>query len=74
MALAAEVDTVPDTIEASLSYFVDTGATPVTLVADYGGSDTRAGGGASETHRVAVKNGRPLADRFALEQIGRAHV
>ena len=64
MADIAELDTAPDTIEASLIYLADTGEKLVTQVADPGGRDQRQGGD-SETHRVKIRNGRPLAGRFA---------
>jgi hypothetical protein len=70
MVQAAELETAPDTIEATLSYFVDTAEMPVTLVGEPGGSDRRVGGGASEPHRVILHNGRPHADDFALERNG----
>jgi len=49
MVQIAEQVTVPKTIEATLSYFVDTEAMPVTLVGAPGGSDQRVGGGTSAT-------------------------
>ena len=61
MAEVAELETAPETLEATLNYFVDTGATPVTLVGAPGGSDTRTGGGASDPHRVVLHNGRPVS-------------
>src|SRR5437870_13840549 len=64
-----ELDTAPDTIEASLNYLADTGEKLVTQVAEPGGRDSRSGGG-SETHRVAIHNGRPLAERFEFEREG----
>jgi hypothetical protein len=70
MVQLAELETAPDTIEATLSYFVDTAEMPVTLVGEPGGSDRRVGGGASEPHRVILRNGRPHADDFALERNG----
>jgi len=70
MVQIAEEDTVPDTIEATLSYFVDTEQMPVTLVAAPGGRDVRAGGGSVEERRVLMRNGRDYADRFALEREG----
>jgi hypothetical protein len=69
MADIAELDTAPDTIEASLNYLADTGEKLVTQVAEPGGRDSRSGGG-SETHRVAIHNGRPLAGRFEFEREG----
>src|SRR5215469_5260818 len=70
MVQVAEADAVPETIEATLNYFVDSGAMPVTLVGAPGGTDTRAGGGEADPHRVSLRNGRPIADRFTLERNG----
>src|ERR1700751_3709510 len=70
MVQLGELGTAPETIEATLSYFVDTEEIPVTLVGEPGGSDRRVGGGASEEHRVVLRNGRLEADRFALEPNG----
>jgi len=70
MVQAAELETAPQTIEAILSYFVDTAEMPVTLVGEPGGSDRRVGGGASEPYRVILHNGRLHADDFALERNG----
>jgi len=69
MADITELDTAPETIEASLNYLADTGEKLVTQVAEPGGRDSRSGGG-SETHRVAIHNGRPLAERFEFEREG----
>ena len=69
MVQAAELDD-PETIETTLNYFVDTGATPVSLVGAPGGTDTRVGGGQSDPRRVALHNGRLNADCFALERDG----
>jgi hypothetical protein len=69
MALA-ELDTAPDTIEATLSYLADTGEKLRTQVAEPGGRDTRVGGGGTETHLVKIQNGRPLADGFEFEHDG----
>jgi hypothetical protein len=70
MVQVAEAVIVPETIEATLNYFVNTGAMPVTLVGVPGGTDTRTGGGESDPHRVSLRNGRPIADRFSLERDG----
>jgi hypothetical protein len=70
MVQIAELDTVPETIEAMLNYFVDTGAMPVTLVGAPGGSDTRTDGGQSDPRRVVLRDGRLHADTFALERNG----
>jgi hypothetical protein len=69
MADIAELDTAPETIEASLIYLADTGEKLVTQVADPGGRDQRQGGG-NETHQVKIRNGRPLAGRFEFEREG----
>jgi hypothetical protein len=69
MAGVAELDISPDTIEAELIYLAGTGEKLVTYVAAPGGRDERAGGG-NETHRVRIRNGRPLADGFEFEREG----
>ena len=60
----------PETIEATLSYFADTEAMPVTLVGVPGASDVRTGGGKPDPRQIILRNGRPYADRFALERDG----
>jgi hypothetical protein len=70
MVQIAELDAAPETIEANLIYLADTGDKLVTQVAAPGGRDRRLGGDNSETHRVAIHNGRPLADRFQFEREG----
>jgi len=60
----------PETIEATLSYFADTEAMPVTLVGAPGASDLRTGGGKPDPRQIVLRNGRPYADRFALERDG----
>ena len=70
MAQIAELDTVPETIEATLDYFVDTRAMPVTLVAEPGGRDLRTGGGKGDPRTVALRNGRLDGDRFQLDRDG----
>jgi hypothetical protein len=69
MADIAELETAPETTEAELIYLADTGEKLVTQVADPGGRDQRQGGG-NETHRVKIRNGRPLAARFEFEREG----
>jgi hypothetical protein len=67
MAELAERDAA-DTIQADLIYL----ARPdrlVTRVAAPGGRDERLGG-ENETHRVAIHDGRPGADRFRFEREG----
>jgi hypothetical protein len=70
MGQIAELDTAPQTIEATLDYFIDTGATPVTLVGDYGKSDVRTGGGNSDPHRITLRNGRLDVAQFSIERDG----
>ena len=70
MVQIAEQDTVPETIEATLSYFADTEAMPVTLVGAPGASDVRTGGGKSDPRQIILRNGRPYAGHFALEREG----
>ena len=68
MAQSAELEIAPDTIEADLIYLAKAEKL-VTYVAKPGGVDEREGG-QSETHRVKLRNGRPLADRFEFELEG----
>ncbi len=69
MAQIAELDNAPETIEASLSYLASDADKLVTYVAAPGGRDERVGG-AGETHRVVLHNGRLRADRFEFEREG----
>ena len=69
MVHIAELDAAPVTIEASLFYLAHGAEKLVTYVAAPGGRDERAGGG-SETHRVVIQNGRPLASGFEFEREG----
>ena len=69
MAALAALDD-PRTIEAELRYLVDTGEKLVTEVAAPGGRDRRLGGDQNATRRVAIHDGRPLADRFVFEREG----
>ncbi len=70
MVQLAELDADRDTIEATLNYFADTEAMPVTLVGAPGASDVRTGGGKSDPHRVVLRNGRLDAGEFVLERNG----
>ena len=70
MVQLAELDTGPATLDATLNYFVDTAARPVTLVGAPGQSDTRTGGGAGEERRVRLHNGRLEAEGFVLDRDG----
>jgi hypothetical protein len=67
MAVLADLDTEREMLDATLNYFADTGARPVSLVAAPGESDKRVGGGASEPHQVTLQNGRPHVGEFNIE-------
>ncbi|HUZ75868.1 MAG TPA: CmcJ/NvfI family oxidoreductase [Stellaceae bacterium] len=69
MVQIAEQDTAPETIEATVNYLVETGDTPFTYTGGPGSTEVRYGG-TRDPHRVVIRNGRPLADRFALEREG----
>jgi hypothetical protein len=67
MTETAELDTAPDTIEATLNYIVDDGKPVFTIVAAPGGSDTRSGA-TPDPRRVTILNGR--GTDFELERNG----
>ena len=67
-AQTAELDVVPDHIDAVLNYIVDDGTKVFTIVAGPGGTDTRSGG-APDPRRVTIHNGRQAKD-FVLERHG----
>jgi hypothetical protein len=67
MVALSEIDTAPDTIEATLNYINNNGEKIFTETAAPGGVDTRSGG-KPDPHRVAIRNGR-LRD-FALDRDG----
>ena len=69
MVQIAEPDTMPATIEATLNYILDTGEMPVTYVATPGSSDVRSSS-TPDPRRVTIHDGRPRADRFALDREG----
>jgi hypothetical protein len=69
MVQLAEIDTAPDTIEATLNYIVDDGSKVFTITAGPGGTDTRSGG-TPDPRRIIMRNGRPHAGEFALERHG----
>ena len=69
MVQVAEQETAPDTVETTLNYLLDTGEMPVTHVGMPGLSDVRASG-TQDPRRVAIRNGRPHADRFTLDRNG----
>lgn len=68
MAQLAELDTAPDTIEATLNYIVDDGSKVFTVVATPGGSDARSGG-TPDPRQICIRNGR-LHDDFVLDRNG----
>jgi hypothetical protein len=67
MSQLGEIDTAPDTIEATLNYIDNNGEKIFTTTASPGGLDVRSGG-TPDPHRVAIRNGR-LGD-FALDRDG----
>ena len=68
MVAVLEQETMPDAVEATLNYLVDTGEKVFTETAAPGSLDVR--GGKQDPRRVTVRNGRPYAGRFVLEQDG----
>src|SRR5262249_10908240 len=66
MVQIAEPDTIPDTIEATLNYLLDTGEMPVNYVGMPG--DGTRNSGKRDPRRVAIRNGRP--GRFTLDRSG----
>jgi len=66
MVQIAEPDTIPDTIEATLNYLLDTGEMPVNYVGMPG--DGTRNSGKPDPRRVAIRNGRP--GRFTLDRNG----
>jgi hypothetical protein len=69
MALTAELDVAPDTIEATLNYIVDDGKVVFTIVAPPGSRDTRSDA-TPDPRRVTIHNGRSHAPDFVLERNG----
>jgi hypothetical protein len=69
MAMTAELDVAPDTIEATLNYIVDDGTKVFTVTAGPGGSDVRSGG-TPDPRKIVMHNGRPHAKDFVLERNG----
>ncbi len=69
MTALAEIDALPQTVEATLNYIVDTGEKIFTETAAPGGSDVRSGG-TQDPRRVTIHNGRPHAGEFALDRHG----
>jgi hypothetical protein len=69
MVAVLEQETMPDAVEATLNYLVDTGEKVFTETATPGSLDVRSGG-KQDPRLVTVRNGRPYGGRFALEQDG----
>jgi hypothetical protein len=69
MVAVLEQETLPDAVEATLNYIVDTGEKVFTETAAPGSLDVRSGG-KQDARPVTVRNGRPYIDRFMIEQDG----
>jgi hypothetical protein len=69
MLQTPEQETMPEAIEATLNYIVDTGEKIFTETAAPGSLDVRSGG-RQDPRRVNIHNGRPHAPNFTLERDG----
>jgi hypothetical protein len=69
MSMTAELDTAPDTIEATLNYIVNDGTKLFTETGMAGSLDVRTGG-KPDPRRVKLYNGRLSADRLMLDRDG----
>ncbi len=69
MVQTLEQDTMPAAIEATLNYVVDTGEKIFTETAAPGSLDVRSGG-QQDPRRITIRNGRPYAGNFALDENG----
>jgi len=69
MFQVAELDTAPDTIEATVNYIVDNGSKLFTYTGGPGSTDVRTGG-EQDPRRVVIHNGRPHVQEFALDRDG----
>src|SRR3974377_320448 len=69
MVAVIEQDTMPDQIEATLNYIVDTGDKVFTQTGTPGHLDVRSGG-QQDPRRITIRNGRRSAGKFVLEQDG----
>src|SRR5258706_7520143 len=67
MSQLGELDTAPNTIEATLNYVSNTGEKIFTETASPGGLDVRSGG-TPDPHRLTIRNGR--GQDFALDRDG----
>src|SRR5690348_18144114 len=69
MAEVAELDTAPDTIEATVNYLKDTGEMPWTYSGGEGSTEVKSSS-TPDPRRVSIRNGRPHAGGFVLERAG----
>ncbi|HEY7246601.1 MAG TPA: CmcJ/NvfI family oxidoreductase [Xanthobacteraceae bacterium] len=69
MVQVLEEETLPDAVEATLNYVVDTGEKIFTETAAPGSLDVRSGG-KQDPRRITIRNGRRFADKLVLEQDG----
>jgi hypothetical protein len=69
MVAVLEQETLPDSVEATLNYIVDTGEKIFTETAAPGSVDVRSGG-QQDPRRITIRNGRRFADQFVLDQDG----
>ena len=64
-----EAQSAPAIVEATLNYIANTGEKIFTQTGGPGSTDVRSGG-TQDPHRVAIRNGRPEAENFALDRQG----
>jgi hypothetical protein len=69
MPALAELDTAPQTIEATVNYIVSDGSEIFTYTGGPGSTDVRSGG-KPDPRRVVMHNARPHLDRFKLDVDG----
>ena len=69
MSAIAEVETVPDVIEATVNYVQNNGEKLFTYTGAPGGNDKRQGG-SYDPRTVKMHNGRLETDRFVLDRDG----
>ena len=69
MSETAELDAMPDVIEASVNYMQRNGEQPFTYTGGPGSTEVRSGG-TLDPHPVQIRNGRLKAAQFTLERNG----
>ena len=69
MAEVAELETAPDTIEATVNYLKDTGELPWTYSGGPGSTEVK-NSVTPDPRRVTIRDGRPHASRFVLDTDG----